>query len=139
MTFTIFSIFDILKLRSLVSVAGLAIFVMTVGAGCSGAKKKTDAVTPSPSAPTAEASRPDDKAASANAAGTKVTAQTVECINANETRVLAIEPKGSGCNLNYTKAGKTSSIAQSMNGAEYCEKTQQKIRSKLESGGYTCK
>ncbi len=108
--------------------------------GCASAKK-SEAPAAAPVAEAASSTAANVKAAAetAKAEVKAVAASETTCIQGQDSRVIAIEAKGSGCNLNYTKGGKTSSVATSASGAEHCEKVAQKIRSKLEAAGYACK
>ena len=123
--------------------AAAALLVIT-SVACSH-KATHDSATPAPtSTPIAATPVPaeaKDAAASkaASTGGATGGTTSVSCSHGSDTRVLAVESKGSGCNTNYTKNGKTASVATGTNGVDHCQKTIDKIRSKLEAGGYTCK
>lgn len=73
----------------------------------------------------------------ANGTGTVGTAE-VNCKSGSDERKLAINVKGFGCELNYTKAGETKAIASQINGSEKCEEVITSIKEKLVAAGYTC-
>jgi hypothetical protein len=60
------------------------------------------------------------------------------CTKGSETRLFEIVKTEKGCVLNYTKSGKTTAVATSSHGVQHCEKSEEKIRSKLEKAGYQC-
>lgn len=62
----------------------------------------------------------------------------VNCKSGSDERKLSIQVKGSGCELNYTKAGETKSIASQINGSEKCEEVMTNIKNKLVAANYTC-
>lgn len=80
--------------------------------------------------------------AKAAAAGTAQEAAVgtaeVNCKSGSDERKLAINVKGSGCELNYTKAGETKSIASQINGSEKCEEVMTSVKNKLVAANYTC-
>lgn len=93
----------------------------------------------------------DDKDAkkSAKKAAKTETAQTaakesavgtaeVNCKSGSDERKLAINVKGSGCELNYTKAGETKSIASQINGSEKCEEVMTSVKDKLVAANFAC-
>lgn len=64
---------------------------------------------------------------------------TVKCTSGDDERVLQVTPKGKGCEVNYTKFGKTASIANAANGNDHCEDVVRRVQKKLEGAGYSCK
>lgn len=109
-------------------------------AGCSTSQKvsvttspPTLEKSPSPTSPVAE--KPSTSPEATRTSGPTA----VTCVHDGDTRVLQRQMSGTGCNLNYTKYGKTASVVKSTSGSESCEKVEAKIRSKLESAGYDCK
>lgn len=98
--------------------------------GCASGAKKTDA-----SAPQATAT-PAPQAAPAPAA---TSTAGLTCEKGADKRTIEIAPKGKGCEVRYTKNGKTDSVASSASGNDHCEKTREKMRGKLEASGYACK
>ncbi len=100
--------------------------------------------------PAAEAKK-EDKAAKGAKKSAKKDAKTeteakesavgtaeVNCKSGSDERKLAIQVKGSGCELNYTKAGETKSIASQINGSEKCEEVMTSVKNKLVAANYTC-
>jgi hypothetical protein len=110
--------------------------------GCSMVTKTpVPAAPPAQSVETPQTPPSTDKAPSATKTPepTQEANPRVTCVHESDTRVLQLQAAGAGCSLNYTKYGKTASVAKSTTGIEPCEKVEQKIRSKLESVGYDCK
>jgi hypothetical protein len=62
----------------------------------------------------------------------------VTCKSGSDERKLAINVKGSGCELAYTKAGETKSIASQINGSEKCEEVMTSVKEKLVAANYAC-
>lgn len=62
----------------------------------------------------------------------------VDCKSGTDERTLAIVAKGEGCELQYTKAGKTSTVASQSVGNEKCDTVSTNIKEKLIASGYTC-
>ena len=62
----------------------------------------------------------------------------VNCKSGTEERKLAIQVKGSGCELMYTKGGEAKAIASQMNGSEKCEEVMTSVKEKLVAANYTC-
>ena len=117
--------------------AAAALLVLT-SVACSH-KAHKDSATPAPTSTPVAATPAPAEAKDASAKAATGTSTSVTCTHGSDSRVLAVEPKGSGCNTNYTKYGKTASVATGTNGVDHCQKTVDKIRTKLEAGGYTCK
>jgi len=61
------------------------------------------------------------------------------CTSGGDERKLALKstPSG-GCEVLYTKAGNTTSIAHADHETSYCEKTLEKTKANLEKAGYNC-
>lgn len=97
--------------------------------GCSNGAKKTDATAPQATATPAPQATPAQTAATAGLA----------CDKGADKRMIEVAPKGKGCEVRYTKNGKTDTVASSAIGNDHCEKTREKMRGKLEASGYTCK
>ena len=62
----------------------------------------------------------------------------LSCNRGNEIRVVEIVKQGNGCTVNYTKGGKTTSVASSAKGLKHCEDSQKKIQAHLEGAGFKC-
>ncbi len=62
----------------------------------------------------------------------------VNCKSGSEERKLAIQVKGSGCELMYTKGGEAKAIASQMNGSEKCEEVMTSVKDKLVAANYKC-
>lgn len=67
-----------------------------------------------------------------------ISGHVVNCRNGNDVRVLHAEPRGTGCQMMYTKGGRKSVVANAATGLDHCESVLDKIRSKLESSNFTC-
>ena len=80
----------------------------------------------------------DEAAAATPAAKSAVGTAEVNCKSGTDERKLAIQVKGSGCELMYTKAGETKAIASQMNGSEKCEEVMTSVKEKLVAANYTC-
>ena len=65
--------------------------------------------------------------------------ESATCSNGKEERKLDTVTKGAGCLANYTKAGKSSSIANSRNGVELCREKMRALKDKLVKSGFNCK
>lgn len=62
----------------------------------------------------------------------------VVCKSAKEERVLEMHSRVDGCELLYTRAGNTRSIATSRLGDAACKAVRGKTQSNLERSGYRC-
>jgi hypothetical protein len=113
------------------------LFSIFVIFGCSSNAKKADA--PAAEAPKAESATPVADKAATPAAHTSATGPTVECANGKDVRNLEIKTVDKGCELAYTKNGRTESVATSANGSKHCEEVKERIQTKLEASGYSCK
>jgi hypothetical protein len=61
------------------------------------------------------------------------------CKKASDERVLeAVNLDKGSCEVKYTKAGKTNSVASSTHGMKHCLKVVGKMESKLAKAGFTC-
>ena len=95
--------------------------------------------SPAPAPSASPAAAPAAAAKTAPAAEKKAAAGEVSCVAGEDKRVLAVVADGTGCRLDYTKAGETNAVATSVNGVTHCEDTRTKIRTKLEVAGFACK
>lgn len=112
-----------------VILAALALF------GCASPKKQTLAETPRPRA----SGVPSSVASAASSASAKTSEMVkISCKKDAEIRTLEVVTTGSGCALDYNKAGKTASVASSSHGSKHCIESQKKLRSKLEKAGFSC-
>lgn len=122
----------------------LSIFIL---AACASAKQKPStpppaAQAPAPTAPATLATAPTKSAVKTPSAASSAPAENpvdLACENHKDLRELGIEKKDKGCSLNYTKAGKLTSVASSAHGLKHCMDVQKKIRNKLETAGFKCK
>ena len=69
-----------------------------------------------------------------------VTASTegAECKSGMAVRKLTVVTKGTGCEVEYTKDGDTSTIGSAQNDSNYCGMLVSKVRNRLEDSGFTC-
>jgi len=111
----------------------LAALIITALAACSTPKKKSDSASKAKtSAPVVtKESKKADKASS-DAVGKEV------CESGKDSRSLEIHKKGAGCELSYSKFGKSSVVSSSQNGTHHCESSLEKIAKKLEADNFKC-
>jgi hypothetical protein len=109
-------------------------------AGCASAKKQASTDTHGAAAAAQSMARAKAAAAAAAPAPKAALAEEakISCTKASETRTLEIVKKGPGCELEYLKSGKTSSVATSTHGLKHCVDSEKKIRSKLDQAGFKC-
>jgi len=82
---------------------------------------------------TASATVPVTKAQDAGASN------AVTCRSGKEERTLALKTAdGGGCELTYTKAGATKTIATQRSGTARCAEVMNKTRANLEASGFKC-
>jgi hypothetical protein len=60
------------------------------------------------------------------------------CSKGKVSRVLEVVKTHGGCAFNYTKDGKTESVATSPYGRHHCVHSQEKLRDKLIKAGFIC-
>ncbi len=61
------------------------------------------------------------------------------CVSNKDTRIMEVKKtKFGGCELFYTKFGKTQSVATANIGTEYCEEVKKRIQANLEKAGFSC-
>lgn len=104
--------------------------------GCASAKKQNTPASQA-STPTSAAAQSSSRT-TANATATASEGGKLSCTKDGEGRQLEVAKVGGGCALNYTKAGKMSSVASSTHGTKHCVSAEDKIRKKLEKAGFTC-
>ncbi len=56
----------------------------------------------------------------------------------DDSRTLEIAAEGSGCKVDYTKAGGTQTVANAANDIGYCTQVRDRIKDKLEAAGFKC-
>ena len=128
----------------------LFLMVLAAFVGCSSAKKNetaaaTPASTKAAATPAATAETKSEKADTkkkmtrpTKVATSDPNAKEVRCTSGSYERLLAIAAKGEGCELNYTKAGETKSIATQMVGDGRCAEVMKSVRAKLEGAQFSC-
>ena len=130
--------------KSILFLTVLAAFV-----GCTSAKKtETPAATPTPTAATTPAASTDNKMEKADAkkkmtrpaktASADANAKEVKCTSGSDERLLAIGAKDEGCELKYTKAGETKTIATQIVGDGRCVEVMGSVRKNLEGAQFSC-
>jgi len=67
------------------------------------------------------------------------TASEVNCTSAQDARKLAIVAKNSGCELQYTKASETKTIASQIIGDAKCKEVLNSVKGKLTAANFECK
>lgn len=110
--------------------------------------QKTNAPAAAPAAPAAETASANDSGTASTKPAKKSHAKTakadssdgstVTCTSGSDTRTLAISDKDGGCALDYTKEGKSSTIATSHSGKDHCSEVEKKIQDKLATAGFSC-
>lgn len=65
-------------------------------------------------------------------------AKEVKCTSGSDERLLSINPKDGGCELQYTKAGEMKVIATQISGDTRCVEVMDKVRKNLEGANFTC-
>lgn len=99
---------------------------------CAGAPKPQSAA----SAPAAVAAPADAKPVPAKVEKAK---NLLECAQGEDKRTIAIESKGSGCEVRYTKFGNSEVVANAVHTPSFCAEVKDKIREHLEAGQFTCR
>lgn len=61
------------------------------------------------------------------------------CNLGSDERVIDNKQVGSGCEVVYTKFGESNVVADAKNDLDFCQEIQDRIVSKLETAGFTCK
>lgn len=110
----------------------------TLSLSCSSTAKKPDASQPKPqaSAPAAQVSQPVAKTVPHHTV--KKGQDGMMCRLNEDERTAKIQPKGPGCEVEYSKFGKSSVIASSAEGQKHCEDALEKIRKNLITAGFAC-
>ena len=75
-----------------------------------------------------------DAKASSSAASEKVI-----CSLKGENRDIEVHPANGGCEVVYTKAKMPTTVASAKNSTSHCSDVVQRMKSKLETAGWTCK
>ena len=130
-----------LNLFSSLFLLGVFCLLMT---NCSSSAKKTEAPA---IAPTAAVQAPTTTAQATPATPTVAKSQSSEsissgnysCAKGSDVHTTSVASKDGGCELTYVKAGATSTPAHAHKGTQYCVKKAERIKSNLETAGYTCK
>jgi len=66
--------------------------------------------------------------------------KSIICENESDERKISIlQPKLGGCRVEYTKFGKSKSVASAVNGRDHCTKVFEKIKTNLEKADFECK
>ncbi len=61
------------------------------------------------------------------------------CVSDQDTRIMEVKKtKMGGCELFYTKFGKTQSVATANIGTKYCKEVKERIQVNLEKAGFSC-
>lgn len=119
---------------------------------CGSAKKKdetaaapapTATAAPTQSAPAAEMKAEKTKGEKKMTRPTKTVvadanAKEVKCTSGSDERLLTINPKDGGCELQYTKAGQMNVIATQISGDGRCVEVMGNVRKNLEGAQFTC-
>jgi hypothetical protein len=79
-----------------------------------------------------------EETAKAESAGGGKTSGEVHCKSGGDERTIAVSETDDGCQTNYTKEGKTSSVANGAKGSKHCGEVMEKIQKHLEDAGYKC-
>ncbi len=93
-------------------------------------------VTPEVKPESAQKEEAEKKAADEKSGESKA---KYECKKDSDQRVLrAVSLNDGGCEVQYTKAGKTTSVASSSHGMSRCIKVATKMKSNLVKSGFSC-
>ncbi len=65
-------------------------------------------------------------------------AKDVKCTSGSDERLLTVNPKDGGCELQYTKAGEMKVIATQVSGDGRCVEVMGNVRKNLEGANFTC-
>ncbi len=65
-------------------------------------------------------------------------AANTKCTSGSDERVLALTTVETGCSLDYTKAGTSTTVATQKNGTAKCDEVLASIQGKLEAAGFKC-
>lgn len=132
----------------LVATLALLAFVSSCASKKTTAPAPTTAPAVTQAAETTAPSKKDDKKSSkkskakseksATAEGSEKAASEMTCKSGSDERKVAIVAKGSGCELQYTKAGETKSVASQIVGNKKCEDVMNTIKEKLVAAQFTC-
>lgn len=107
--------------------------------GCSTPQKQADSTsTNSASQATQAIVRPPQPGPAPGMIKADYDGDKLACSKGRESRMLEILKKASGCELKYTKAGRSSFISSSARGKKHCESSKAKLREKLEKAGFLC-
>lgn len=115
---------------------------------CGSSKKKEEttaapAAAPTQSAPVTETKVEKTKGEKKMTRPTKTAvadpnAKDVKCTSGSDERLLTVNPKDSGCELQYTKAGEMKVIATQVSGDGRCVEVMDNVRKNLEGANFTC-
>lgn len=116
---------------------------------CGSSKKKDEAAatptpTPTATAPVTETKVEKTKGEKKMTRPTKAAvnadsnAREVKCTSGADERLLAISTQGEGCELNYTKAGETKTIATQIIGDGRCVEVMGNVKKNLEGAQFSC-
>lgn len=120
---------------------------------CGSAKKKEETTspaasaaalaTPAASAPATETKTEKTKGDKKMTRPTKVAvadpnAKEVKCTSGSDERLLTVNPKDGGCELQYTKAGELKVIATQASGDGRCVEVMGNVRKNLEGAKFNC-
>jgi hypothetical protein len=112
--------------------SGVLILSVVVLASCANKAKKDAA--PGAAKPTAETEAKKEIAKAKAAVGAGV----VTCTHAKDVRTIEVVAKDGGCEVKYSKAGKTTSPASSKAGDKFCHDKAAKMKTHLEGSGFKC-
>ena len=118
--------------------------VFALATACSHSAAKVDAKAPSTAPATAASAAPTASPKARRDITTKITASASSapthalCKSATEQRELLIVPKGTGCELEYTKEKQQKMIATAEHESDLCKQVLQKVRGHLEAAGFSC-
>lgn len=123
-------------MKRLFLISALAVFVF----GC--ASKQATSSKPN-SGPTATTTAPQTPAPiehkMAKADSETTSKDRIICkLDSDERLIEIVKTASGGCEVKYTKQGKTSSAASSAKGSSHCKHVSDKIKSNLTKTGYSC-
>jgi hypothetical protein len=117
-------------MRALVLFAGLTAFTVSCSTG---GKKESPPAAPSTESKTSTVGTPIPTPLPEKPSG-----KVVNCKNGLDERVIAAEPKGTGCQVLYTKSKVSIPTATSTRGTKHCEEVAERMKGNLERAGFKC-
>jgi len=118
---------------------GLIVFCCILSA-CSTSKTKKVEPTESLQESTPKILQKKTEAPPSTQAPEEKSIKSIICKSGSDERKISIsQPKAGGCEVHYTKFGKSSSVATALSDPGHCMKVLENIKGKLEKADFECK